>query len=289
MTKRALLALLLALPALAAAAAEAQRPTSLAEQWTPSEQALRMYKQNYFLFFAHSSNPNDTPTSPNPANQVPPSYQLDQNEMKFQISLKAHMMGEGRSTLWFGYTQLSFWQFYDFERSQPFRENDFEPELILSHRPEGKELGGFDASFLNLAIVHHSNGQVLPRSRAWNRVYLQAGLERDFGEGRKLALLPRVWKRLGAGGAEDDNPDIAEYLGHGDLELRYQHNGLATLTALLRIRSVQLDLALSSELVTPLLHNTSLHLQYFDGYGESLIDYNQRHRTLGIGISMPFE
>ncbi|GAB5605333.1 phospholipase A [Sideroxyarcus sp. TK5] len=93
----------------------------------------------------------------------------------------------------------------------------------------------------------------------------------------------------GGGGAEDDNPDIAKYLGHGDLELRYQHNELATLSALLRIRSVQFDLALSSTLVTPLLHNTNLHLQYFDGYGESLIDYNQRHRTVGIGISMPYE
>ncbi|WP_459722026.1 phospholipase A [Sideroxyarcus sp. TK5] len=200
--KHALLALLLALPIYAVGAGE-ERPEhrwTLAEQWTPSDQALRMHRQNYFLFFARSSNPNDTPASPNPANQVPPSYQLDHNEMKFQISLKGHMMGEGRNTLWFGYTQLSFWQFYDFERSQPFRENNFEPELILSHRPEGQKVGGFDAAFVNLAIVHHSNGQVLPRSRAWNRVYLQAGLERDFGDGRRLALLPRVWKRLGGGG-----------------------------------------------------------------------------------------
>lgn len=291
MLKPALLALLLALPILAAGVEEdrPERQPTLAEQWSPSEQALRMHKQNYFLFFARSSNPNDTPTSPNPANQVPPSYQLDHKEMKFQISLKALMMGEGRTALWFGYTQLSFWQFYDFPQSQPFRENNFEPELILSRRLAGKDIGGFDAAFVNLALVHQSNGQVLPRSRAWNRIYLQAGLERDFGAGRRLILLPRVWKRLGAGGVDDDNPDIAEYLGHGDLELRYLHNNQATLTALLRIRSVQFDLALSSKLVTPLLHNTSLHLQYFDGYGESLIDYNQRHRTIGIGISMPYE
>ncbi|MDO8925509.1 MAG: phospholipase A [Sideroxyarcus sp.] len=263
---------------------------SLAEQWTPSDERLHGYKQIYYLFYSHSSRPNDTPTSPNPNNQVPPSYALDKDEMKFQISVKGHMMGEDRTTLWFGYTQLSFWQFYDWEHSQPFRENNFEPELILSHRPQDwSPAPGWATAFINTGIVHHSNGQVLPRSRGWNRIYMQAGLERDFGDERKLAMLPRLWKRLDGGGTDDDNPDIEHYLGHGDLELRYQHNGKAVLTALLRIRSVQLDLALSSKLLTSMLHSTNLHLQYFNGYGESLIDYNQRHHTLGIGISMPFE
>ena len=262
---------------------------SLAEQWAPTEDGLRMYKQIYFLPFSRSSNPNNAPTSPNPANRVPPSYALDKDEMKFQISVKGHMLGEHRTTLWFGYTQLSFWQFYDWGHSQPFRENNFEPELIVSHRPEDwAPIAGFATGFINAGFVHQSNGQALPRSRAWNRFYLQAGLEHDFGGDRKLALLPRVWTRLGGDGG-NDNPDIEDYLGHGDLELRYQHDSRALLTALLRTRSVQLDLALSSELVTPLLHSTNLHLQYFDGYGESLIDYNQRHRTVGIGISMPYE
>lgn len=263
---------------------------SLAEQWMPSDEGLRMYKQTYYLFYSHSSRPNDTPTSPNPNNQVPPSYALDKDEMKFQISVKGHMMGENRTTLWFGYTQLSFWQFYDWEHSQPFRENNFEPELILSHRPQDwSPAPGWSTAFINTGVVHQSNGQVLPRSRGWNRIYVQAGLERDFGDERKLVMLPRLWKRLGSGGIDDDNPDIEHYLGHSDLELRYQHNDKAVLTALLRIRSVQLDLALSSKLLTSMLHSTNLHLQYFNGYGESLIDYNQRHHTLGIGISMPFE
>jgi phospholipase A1 len=263
---------------------------TLAELWAPTEEGLRMYKQIYFLAYSHSSNPNNAPTSPNPNNQVPPSYALDRDEMKFQISVKGHMMGENRTTLWFGYTQLSFWQFYDWAHSQPFRENNFEPELIVSHRPQDwAPVAGFDTGFINAGFVHQSNGQMLPRSRAWNRIYLQAGLENDLGDERRLIMLPRVWKRLGGGGSDDDNPDIEHYLGHGDLELRYQHNAKAMLSALLRIRSVQLDLALSSELVTPLLHSTNLHLQYFNGYGESLIDYNHKHHTLGIGISMPFE
>lgn len=81
--KHALLALMLAMPIFTVGAEEerTERQSTLAEQWSPSDQALRMHKQNYFLFFARSSNPNDTPSSPNPASQVPPSYQLDHNEM----------------------------------------------------------------------------------------------------------------------------------------------------------------------------------------------------------------
>jgi phospholipase A1 len=288
---KAALFILLALPAAALAGNGTEGATpprrhvsTLTEQWTPSEQALRMYKQTYFLAYSYNAHPNDAPTSPNQANQGGASYPLDHKEMKFQISVKGHMLGEDRTTLWFGYTQLSFWQFYDFARSQPFRENNFEPELILSHRPQQGT-----ASFINLAFVHQSNGQALPRSRAWNRLYLQAGFQFDLDDGHRLDLLPRVWHRLGGGGIDDDNPDIVHYLGHGDLELRYHHNDKAALSALARSRSLQLDLTLSTELVTGLLHHTDLHLQYFTGYGESLIDYNHKHHTVGIGISMPIE
>lgn len=264
--------------------------SDLAADWTPSDQALRVYKQIYFLAYSHSSQPNNAPTSPNIQNQVPFSYPLDNKEMKFQISVKGHMLGEGRHTLWFGYTQLSFWQVYDTKHSGPFRESNHEPELVYSYRPENLSLGsGINASVLNSGIVHQSNGQALPRSRSWNRIYVQAGLERNFGDNGKLALLPRVWKRIGAGTLDDDNPDITHYLGYGDLETRYYY-GQGVLSAIARIHSLQLDLAIPAPLLGGIkLHNTDLHLQLFDGYGESLIDYNQRHRTFGVGISLPFE
>lgn len=265
------------------------RNRSLAEEWTPSGELLHVYKQNYFLFYSHSSQPNNAPTSPNPNNQVPASYPLDNKEMKFQLSVKGHFLGENRHTMWFGYTQLSFWQIYDSAHSTPFRESNYEPELIYSYRPEHHVRGGMSTGFLNVGIVHQSNGQTLPRSRAWNRIYFQAGLERDFGDNGKLALLPRWWKRIGGGTLDDDNPDIARYLGHGDLEVRYYYEQ-AVLSALVKRHSLQLDVAIPPPKLFGIeLLNSNLHLQYFDGYGESLIDYNQRHRTFGIGISMPFE
>jgi phospholipase A1 len=265
------------------------RDRGIAEEWAPSDEPIRVYKQNYFLIFSHSSQPNNAPTSPNPDNQVPYTYALDKNEIKLQISLKAHLLGENRHALWFGYTQLSLWQAYDREHSSPFRENDYEPELIYSYRPENLALAGVTASFLNAGLVHQSNGQSIPKSRSWNRFYIQAGLELDFGDNGKLALLPRWWKRLGENPIDDDNPDILRYLGHGEFEARYYYNQ-SVLSAIARIHSLQLDWALPApRMLGVLIQNANFHLQYFNGNGESLIDYNQRHHTFGFGISMPFE
>ena len=269
----------------------AERGIGLAEEWTPSDEPLQIYKQNYFLFYSHSSQPNNTPTSPNPKDQVPFSYPLDNKEMKFQISIKGHLLGGNRHTLWFGYTQLSFWQFYDHTHSSPFRESNYAPELIYSYRPGNLLPGlGVTTSFLNAGFLHQSNGQALPMHRGWNRFYIQAGLEHDFGDSGRLALLPRWWKRIVEGTlTNDDNPDITQYLGHGDIEARYYY-GHGVFSAVAMIHSLQLDLAMPMpQLLGVQIQNINLHLQYFDGYGESLIDYNQSHHTFGLGISLPFE
>ncbi len=264
---------------------------SLADEWTPSDEFLRIYKQNYFLFYTQTYNPNDAPTSPNPNNRVTASWPLDDEDMKFQISLKTRMLEAQGHTLWFGYTQLTFWQFYDSRHVNPaFRESDYEPELIYSYRPEGMTLGGgMTASFLNAGLVHQSNGQALPRSRAWNRYYIQIGLESDFGDHGKLALLPRLWQRMGSRTADDNNPDITHYLGYGDIEARYYFSR-EVLIAIARIHSLQFDLSIPvSQMFDSQIRNTDVHLQFFDGYGESLIDYNQSHRTYGIGLSLPLD
>lgn len=114
-------------------------------------------------------------------------------------------------------------------------------------------------------------------------------MERDFGENGKPALIPRWWKMLGGTSINDDNPDILHYLGHGELEARYYYDQ-SVLSAIARIHSLQLDLALPApRILGVLIQNANFHLQYFNGYGESLIDYNQSHHTFGLGISTPFE
>jgi len=77
--------------------------------------------------------------------------------------------------------------------------------------------------------------------RGWNRFYIQAGLEHDFGDSGRLALLPRWWKRIVEGTlTNDDNPDITQYLGHGDIEARYYY-GHGVFSAVAMIHSLQCE------------------------------------------------
>ena len=270
------------------------RGTPFERLWdSPEGLGFLPYRQSYVMV-THTDLPNSAPTSQNPVDTVPPSYPLQHNEIKFSFSLKSpvlprYLLGTGNA-LWFAYTQQSQWQAFDAAHSRPFRESNYEPELIYSRRLGNAGTANLSPSFLNLGIVHQSNGQSDPRSRSWNRAYAQLALVQRWSAEKSLAVLLRPWWRFPEQAASDNNPDIGHYLGHGDVELQYWH-GRQLLTLLARERSAQIDFS------TPLLlldrrrpeeQSLQLHLQVFTGYGESLIDYNQRHTTVGVGFSVPY-
>jgi len=279
-------------------------PSHLTEAWklgakhggTRRLTDILVYRPNYIVS-RWSSDPNEHPSSPAPGRDS--VQDLDANELKFQVSLKAELIsrqafeqvgvtpllgyiGIDSVRLWFGYTQTVFWQAYNERNSRPFRETDYEPEGILTFGT-GNEGNGF--KLINLGLVHQSNGSPETESRGWNRAYLQGGWE--WG---RLSMLARAWYRIPESVVEDDNPDIKDYLGRGDLVTRYQTAGGYVTSLLVRhsLRSipgrgyVQLDWA------TPLLNKLGaarFHVQLTSGYGETLIDYNYKQTTIGIGVS----
>jgi phospholipase A1 len=258
----------------------------LAKEWGPSNE-LKSYKQNYMMAYSHNSQPNYLPTSPNPANQVVTPLALQDKEVKFQISLK-HILADydNAGTLWLGYTQLAFWQAYNQSYAQPFREIVYEPELIYSLRPN-------DLSIFNMGAVHQSIGQSNPSERSWNRVYVEPGIQFNFSGEERLIIQVRWWKIIQEASL-NDNPDIGNYLGYRELNLRYVQDGGWKVNVMSRIRSTQVDIAapLAVWFLQPSEgasgNNLDIHMQYFHGYGEGLLDYNQSHTTMGIGISFPF-
>lgn len=272
----------------------------LATLWkpTPDADGFRIYKPNA-LMFVHSDRPNNAPTSPNPANRVPYAGDLRSDEVKFQISAKA-LVPTGdwlgpQQGLWVAYTQQSHWQITDHDGSRPFRESNYEPELIFSRRIAAEDAApwailGLTPQFFNVGLVHQSNGQSDPRSRSWNRVYAQLGTEKVLGPKESVAVLIRPWWRLHESATQDNNHDITDYLGHGDLQVLYWRDQ-SFLSLLARRRAVQLDFSAPPFWLSQEQQARSalrFHLQYFTGYGESLIDYNQRHSVLGIGVSLPY-
>lgn len=247
------------------------------------------HKQNYLLI-TYNNAPNNSPTSPNVKNQVATAYNYNPTEAKFQFSLKTQIPNfsllEKSNSIWFGYTQQSNWQVTNTLNSRPFRENNYEPELIFSHQFDKTAENQMSPRFINFGFVHQSNGQDLPRSRSWNRFYIQLGLEKKINENSSIALMIRPWLRREESLANDDNPDINQHLGHGDLELLYWH-GDNLLSTVARIRSLQIDLSRPVQKSSP--KSIHWHLQLFTGYGESLIDYNQSHTIVGVGISLPYD
>jgi len=207
---------------------------------------IAAHKQNYLLFVTHTDNPNLNPTSPNLKNQVTPSYVYEKQEAKFQFSLKSQVPDFGllrsSDSLWLGFTQQSNWQIKNGANSRPFRESNYEPELIFSHQFEKRPMDNqWAPRILNFGFVHQSNGQALPSSRSWNRLYLQLGIERRLSDSNSIAVIIRPWVRYPTEEvALDDNPDIYDYLGHGDIELLYWFDK-NLLSALVRSRSMQVD------------------------------------------------
>ena len=272
-----------------APAPAAQRKSPLSEVWELDAGdkhppfRLLTYKANYLLPARYSTSVNTMPHSPNPNNTVTTPMDLDSTEAKFQLSvrLKAadNLFGDN-GALWFGYTQQSNWQVYNAADSRPFRETNYEPEAILSFRTDADVLG-WRWRLLNFGLVHQSNGRSDPLSRSWNRVYAQFGFERgDF------TLFVKPWYRLPEDTSKDDNPDIRDFMGSGELRLVYANAG-HVLSAEGRYGFSGNAGGLKLEWAFPLIDRlTPLkgYLQITSGYGESLIDYNHRQNTIGVGV-----
>jgi len=262
--------------------------------WNISD--FETYKSNYLLITS-SNNPDDTPLSPTHANTA--DRNLSNNDLRFQFSLKTELMNNiplirnlpyvTSSRLWAAYTQQSSWQFFSPGASRPLRENDYEPELILSLGIDN-EVDGVRKKIiprmLNVGVVHQSNGQSNPLSRSWNRAYLQGGWELS----NQLTLTVRPWWRIPENSHGDDNPDIDKYLGYGDMSLRWEDIGHKTAASVLLRNNLRSDnkgfmqFDLQRQVFTD--RNINLHLLLSSGYGESLLDYNHRQNVVGLGISL---
>ena len=247
---------------------------------------IRGYKPVYVLPAFVTSNQNNLPHSPNPDNTVTnQDERLDNIETKFQLSLKAKVwqgvFGDN-GDLWVGYTQSSRWQVYNTELSRPFRETNYEPEAMLVFGTHYDVLG-WHGRLLGIGINHQSNGRGDPLSRGWNRVIANVGLERDG-----WSVMVRPWWRIPESRSIDDNPDIGNYMGRGEVQIvhewRNQEFGM-----LLRHSLRGGDRSHGSARFSwsfPMAGNLRGYLEVFKGYGESLIDYNHNATYLGAGISL---
>jgi len=234
------------------------------------------YKPNYILLGAY--NFENINLAPYPAEE---SEGFKQEELKFQLSFKIPVFTDifgSRTDLYAAYTNRSFWQVYAWDFSAPFRETNHEPEFFFRMK-SGSPFLGLRLDSLNLGVVHQSNGRGGDQSRSWNRLYAQGIFFRGhFGFGLK------GWITIGD---LDDNPDISHYMGHFEFQGALKA-GEHTIALMFRDN---LDFsenfgAVQLEWSFPLFGHFRGYTQWFYGYGESLIDYNAKVNSVGLGIQL---
>lgn len=208
---------------------------------------------------------------------------------RFQFSFKYQIFDQESSfinalpwlkTFHLSYTQTSLWNWS--EDSLPFEDTSYKPSLyfILDKSPV------YD--LLSFGYTHESNGQAGETSRSIDGLFIQPVWSIPLANS-SVIISPRFLYYLRKG---ELNEDIHKYRGYTDLNLRYGNEDSWGFNTLYRYgnadhHSLQLDI--TYPIRTPISMRTGgfLYLQYFHGYGESLLNYDQNVGPIfriGLGI-----
>ncbi|WP_154224409.1 phospholipase A [Marinicella rhabdoformis] len=214
---------------------------------------------------------------------------LEDIETKFQLSFKVPLNQNSILTendgLYLGFTLQAWWQTFASDISKPFRETNYQPELFYLAPLNWHPLGGNTG--LVMGMEHQSNGRSQGLSRSWNRVYAHLLFEKN-----NFALSLKPWYRLSENEKSsvddpegDDNPDIADYMGHFELTTVYQWDKYEF--SFIGRQNFSTNKGFGEiGLTFPLWGKLRGYATVSDGYGESLIDYNHSQTRFGIGIAL---
>lgn len=221
------------------------------------------YKDNYFIVGTSTIH---TPSQTN-------------SDVKFQISLGIRLTNNTlplNTYLFLMYTQKAFWNV--FEESMPMHDINFNPGIGLA-RPffiDNRYVGK-----LTFLLEHESNGKDGTQSRSWNKVSLSgSALINEW-----LMVHAKFWIPIVDG---ENNRDILRYSGiwQSGFVAHTPNKKLSLGVTLVKRAGWNLNFNTIVDFIWRVSDKTNLNLllQYYNGYGENMIDYNQFHSRLRLGI-----
>ncbi len=217
---------------------------------------------------------------------------------KFQISFKYRLFATKGAVarrlpwiddLYLSYSQTSLWDLG--ELSRPFRDSSYRPRLFYANNGLLDLFDGRLHLGIEGGVGHESNGKDGAESRSVNIMFVRPTLIWGDPEARHLYVAPLVYEYLD----RSDNPDIVDYRGQVDLLVGYGSKGGLNFWTTLRkgqrsdFGSAELNLSYPLSRLTHGALAGWLMLQYFDGYGESLLDYNRKLQSqlrLGLAVAL---
>lgn len=201
------------------------------------------------------------------------------SDVKFQVSIAQKLT---KSTLPFNsylflmYSQKVIWNV--FENSMPMRDINFNPGigfgklLIVKGRVVGKA---------SLLIEHESNGKDSIFSRSWNKISLCGSMFIS----PQFMIHAKYWIPIIDG---QHNKDILRYSGifQNGIQVMSNDNKFGLAVTLIKRKGWNFNFNTILELNYRIFdkHNQFFFLQYYNGYGENLLDYNVFRSRIRFGI-----
>ncbi|ABB43297.1 Phospholipase A1 [Sulfurimonas denitrificans DSM 1251] len=245
-----------------------------------TQETLRQFVQSLYNFKAHNAN-----------YFLPFSYRYDDNydevngheagkvETEFQVSLKydfAANFFKLREIYSVAYTQKSFWQSY--KESAFIRESNYSPEFFVTFPTSSQDDGGF-LKGIRVGVAHQSNGRGAEYERSWNYVNASLFFQYDI-----LLCELKLWARLPD--ATDYNPELIDTIGHGYFRIAVPYK--KHLFDMKIMNNFNSKGSIEFNYTHPVSSRDDLffYMKFFNGYGESLIDYDNHIKKVGIGFSI---
>ncbi|MDT8428729.1 MAG: phospholipase A [Pseudomonadales bacterium] len=223
------------------------------------------------------------------------AFSGNSTDIKFEMGLKFRLLPNASADsplapLHFGYSQRSWWDIL--EASAPFREHNYNPEVFWEFDRSAASSIDFLQSTRwvdlfkpdRVGFEHQSNGLGGQGSRSWDRLYL----ERNYTISEMLSVNVKLWDIVNQG---DFNEDISAFMGYGALTTRLDLNNWLELELLTFKGTGTSTISYQLDLILPIsrLVNSKFFISYFDGYGEALINYNKRSKSLRAGFYFPLD
>lgn len=217
---------------------------------------------------------------------------------KFQIGFRYRLFdGEGRlarrlpwlDDVYLSYSQTSLWDLN--ELSKPFKDSSYRPRLFFADYDLWRGLDGQLRLGFEAGAGHESNGKEGEDSRSYNMFYVRPTLTFGDPDGFRAYVAPLVHNYV----ADDENPDMKHYRGYVDWLFGVGSKGGLDFWGTLRngsrssFGSIELNVSYPLSKLSGGDLSGWLMLQYFNGYGESLVDYNRKldsQLRLGIAVAL---
>ncbi|HXS88605.1 MAG TPA: phospholipase A [Steroidobacteraceae bacterium] len=217
---------------------------------------------------------------------------------KFQISLRFRLFdNHGRlarqlpwiDDLYLSFSQTSLWDLG--ELSKPFTDSSYRPRVFYANYDLARFLDGNLRVGVESGFGHESNGKEGDASRSYNMLYARPTLTFGDPDGLRAYFAPLIHNYIAA----SDNPDIDDYRGYVDWLAGIGSKGGLDFWGVLRkgtrsdFGSIELNASYPLSKLSGGDLTGWLMLQYFNGYGESLLDYKRKLDSqfrLGIAIAL---